>query len=433
MTATSDHFQGLFERGALMGLSIATFDRDGISTYVYGETGRGSVNEATRFPIASCTKPLTASAVCGLAEAGALDLDLPICTWLPDFRLHDASASAAMTPRDLLCHRSGLPPHTWSWVYGELDRARFIHERLPHLASVGPFREKYRYSNILYAVAGQLVHAVTGVSWEDHMREQVFAQYGMDHTDHLDEYWMAGEHIALPHRNRQAIPGFAAKAHHPIAPASELISTAVDLAGWLRAHMRDPVFKGMTEAQVCIDPREQKCGVLGPLHYGLGWRLDTIDGQPHAWHSGLCSGYTAWMSVMPDRERGIVLLTNSDHSLGWLKRMAYGFLLPDIDWTETFAHAASQAEPAPADEPAPASLDRDGHYVHPGYGTFVIDGAMGWFQGRGPFPLTNVQADRVQFRLPEYSPTFNITFGDGQVAIDFEPQLAPIQFERQRV
>jgi CubicO group peptidase (beta-lactamase class C family) len=431
MMAIPDLFQGLFDRSGIVGLSGAIFDAKGVIPFAFGEGGHGPVDATTRFPIASCTKPLTASAVCGLAEAGLLDLDRPVRTWIPDFRLHDPEATEEMTPRDVLCHRSGLPPHTWAWVYGELDRAAFIRERLPHLESTGPFREGYRYSNIAYAIAGHLVQAVAGMEWERFVGEEIFARHGMHHTRHLDEGWMDTEHLALPHAEGRRMPGFAAKARHLIAPASEVMSTAPDLATWLQAHIADPVFHRMTQAQVPIDSPVQPNKVLGPLHYGLGWRLDTIHGESHVWHSGLCSGYSAWMSVMPARKSGLVLLANSNRSLGWLKSMAYGFFHPAIDWTSCFVPAQTDEAPAKTCETGGTPEGLDGVYLNAGYGSFRIQGDRAWFQGRGPIPLTFSSREKARFTLPEYASGFNLDLVEDGLAIDFEPALAPIRFGKQ--
>ena len=94
-----------------------------------------------------------------------------------------------MSLRDLLLHRSGLPPHTWAWVFSSLSRKDFIQHRLPHLSASGKYKEKARYSNIAYAVAGHCIEVLSGEAYEDYISKQIFQPLGMDNSGFLDEQW----------------------------------------------------------------------------------------------------------------------------------------------------------------------------------------------------------------------------------------------------
>ena len=122
-----------------------------------GESRPGTLVTAdTVFPVASITKTFTASLCALKVESGAWRWDSRVRDLWPDFALHDADAAARMTLLDALTHRSGLPPHTWAWVFARPDRGAYMRERLPHLASTGRFDEKVRYSNLMFALAGWL-------------------------------------------------------------------------------------------------------------------------------------------------------------------------------------------------------------------------------------------------------------------------------------
>src|SRR5688572_9029223 len=97
------------------------------------------VTDETIFAIGSCTKAFTAAGVCLLEEDGKLELDKPVREYLPDFKLQDDYVSDNMTPRDLLCHRSGLPRHDLIW-YGSQASRRELFDRLRYLEPNKPFR-----------------------------------------------------------------------------------------------------------------------------------------------------------------------------------------------------------------------------------------------------------------------------------------------------
>ena len=95
------------------GASLAIV-RDGqvSTTAAFGtadSTGRPMTAD-TPFVIGSVSKPITATAVLQLVDAGKIELDAPVQRYLPDFALATPSAAAAITVRQLLDQTSGLPP-----------------------------------------------------------------------------------------------------------------------------------------------------------------------------------------------------------------------------------------------------------------------------------------------------------------------------------
>ena len=141
----------------------------------------GAVNEHTVFPIGSETKAFTSAALAILVDEGKLKWSDRVVDKLPGFQMYDPYATEHMTILDLLTHRSGLG-------LGEGDlmivpsttrtRADIVHA-LRYLKPVTGFRETFAYDNILYIVAGQLVEAVSGQTWEDFVRTHIFAPVGM--------------------------------------------------------------------------------------------------------------------------------------------------------------------------------------------------------------------------------------------------------------
>ena len=113
------------------------------------------VTPQTMFAIGSSSKAFTATTVCQLVDDGVLDLDKPLKQYLPDFKLYDDYVTNKMTPRDLLCHRSGLPRHDLAWYGSDYSREE-LYKSLHHLEATLGFREGWQYQNLMFMTAGYL-------------------------------------------------------------------------------------------------------------------------------------------------------------------------------------------------------------------------------------------------------------------------------------
>ena len=135
----------------------------------------------TLFGIASNTKAFTATALGLLVEEGRIEWDAPVIRYLPGFQMWDPFVTRELTVRDLLVHRSGLglgagdllwwPPST----YNRKEIAR----RLRFIPPATSFRTAYAYDNVLYLVAGEVIEAISGQTWEDFVASRILAKVGM--------------------------------------------------------------------------------------------------------------------------------------------------------------------------------------------------------------------------------------------------------------
>lgn len=287
-----------FKKPSLPGWVTCAFDSKRVETDFGGEIE----SPDTPFPIASVTKTLTAH-LC-LQDSCRKLIDQPIVEMMPYFQLQDVRATREMTPRDALCHFSGLAPHTPDWVRCELSRKDYIATRLPLLPSAGSFREKHRYSNLLYAVLGQWLEEVSGKSWETLITGEILDPLQMHDSALIDETW--SQKAPAPYRKTaeggwERIPPFFAKSNHLIAPASEILASVPDLARWgqfmLTLPPGDERWKGHSLIKEGLD-------------YGLGWRIDSEKGEKRVWHSGQCSGYTSLLCLWPEKKTGFAAATN---------------------------------------------------------------------------------------------------------------------------
>ena len=159
------------------------------------------VDEHTLFAIGSNTKAFTATAMGLLVQDGKLAWDDPVSRYLPTFQLHDPHAGQLITIRDLLCHRSGLG--TWAGDVLLLSSypTEEIVRRLQYIPPEFSFRAGYGYSNLMFVTAGLVISTVSGMSWDDFIRQRIFEPLGM--TDSVTNPRFFGEHanIATPHED----------------------------------------------------------------------------------------------------------------------------------------------------------------------------------------------------------------------------------------
>lgn len=371
-------------------LSAARFSKGRWS--FYGDPER-------RYPIASVTKTFTARAV----ELAGIDLDQPVRARLPGFRLHDPRATERMTVRDLLCHRSGLPPHTWAWVFARERRADWIVKRLPYLAHIGPHDNAYRYSNIGYAIAGALLPG----DWERFLQSKVIRPLGLTKTAFLTQHWYKGGDVAPPHRGGKAVAPFVARAGHLIGPASELLSSTADLTRWID-HMRDANTDCLT-SQIRMAPGTDRW-------YALGWRRD----RTLIWHTGSCTGYSSIVAMNPARSVAMCIACNQHGVTKHLETLVRGGRVAEN------ARAPAPSFPIPKGAAKAPQLGLTGTWRHPGYGELVI-------ASDGSVRFHGTEAGRVRgktWTMQPYGLDFELNQRGNTLDIPLEPKLAPIKFSK---
>lgn len=323
------------------------------------------VNAHTRFAIASATKTFTATALGMLVDAGEVRWDDPVVMHLPGFQLSDPYVTGTITIRDLLAHRSGLLQGDLLWYGSSLGRAEIL-RRVRHLGTECGFRSQFGYHNVMYLVAGQVVEAVTGRSWDAFIQERIFAPLRMTASTTGMAALVGADNVALPHAliDRQVRVVSWLNTDN-IAPAGGIGSSVADMAVWLRLHLgggtvddqrivSTTVIDEMQMPQTVIRPDDPFLQVVQPLHpgthffaYGLGWFLQDYRGRKMVWHTGATDGMSAQVALVPGEHLGMVVLTNMNMCLlPWAPLMLHivdAFLGGATrDWSEEYLKVATQ-------------------------------------------------------------------------------------------
>ena len=325
------------------GLAIAIVRNDSVLVakgYGVRELGKPDrVDGNTVFNIASLAKSFTTTAAAMLVDEGKLSWDAPVRRYLPQLEFSDRYLTERVTMRDLLSHRTGLHGSNMMWVMTDISRPEII-RRARFLQPDAPFRTDEIYSNVGFTIAGEALAAAAGTSYEDLIRQRIFAPLGMRSTTISMADLARQTNKVTPHAILEGVQRpFPWHDIDIIAPAGGINSSASDMATWLRFQLGDGAFAGkrlvsaaqmseMHSPQVVIrvTPAMKRARqVQGWPGYALGWNVMDYRGHPILWHSGNGEGQPVLMTLFPDDHLAILVMMNT-----WAAGQLHGMLTNKI-------------------------------------------------------------------------------------------------------
>ncbi len=426
------------------GMAVAIVEGDRVYTRAWGVRRLGSpdlVDAHTTFSIGSNTKAFTATALAILVDDGKLAWSDRVADRLPGFQMYDAYASHEMTVVDLLTHRSGLGLGEGDLMFVPATRRSRadVVRALRFLKPATSFRSVFAYDNVLYPVAGQLIWAVSGVTWETFVKQRIFAPAGM--VDAAVNYDGQGPDRVAPHaRISGAIRGVGpiavlatGQAGGAAAPAGSIYASASDMGAWLRVQLAHGVLPDgrrlFSDAAsralwtprtiVPITPTPDPVALTAPNFedYGLGFFIQDYRGHQIITHSGAILGGLSALAIIPERNVAFAVMINSEDSgARWsvfYHLLDYYLGLPSPDWPAQWRAAldqvhrdalkttqAAQGALHPERGPSLPLADYAGVYRDPWYGAATIarspDGGLSIRFDETPGmegPLEHVQYD----------------------------------------
>lgn len=293
------------------------------ATYGLTRVDHGApIDETTLFQIGSTAKTFTAAVIMVLSEQGSVDLDSPVRRYLPELRLRDERAAAAVTVRQLLNHTAGWDGGDAWPDTGEGDdalaRAVALLADLPQQFAPGTAAS---YNNAGFLVAGRVVEAVTGDSFEKSLRRLVLAPLGLRRTlTSLNE--IMTHPFALGHHSDEGSGG-AVTVCRPwsdprgyLPAGARVASSVADQLAWARFQLGDG--RSADGTRLLSEHRLRLMHVpttehelMPGLRIGMGWLLRELDGIGVVEHHGDVSGQHSTVSLVPDRDFAIAVLTNA--------------------------------------------------------------------------------------------------------------------------
>ncbi|MDU0314857.1 serine hydrolase domain-containing protein [Phycicoccus sp. M110.8] len=263
-----------------------------------------------QFLVASNTKSFTAVLVMALRDEGRLDLDDRLDEHLP-------GVTQRATVRQALAHATGLAREPLGDIWETLEQPDLatLMADFNAIERVGRPHDRWHYSNVVYAVLGELVARLDGRPWEESLRARILEPLGMTRTTvgFDDGPRATGYHLSPFHDVPQVEPVVDLRA---MAPCGALVSTVSDLARW-SGFVADPdpsvlspdTFEEMTQPQLMTDPD----GWTGAM--GLGFFLvRSPRGRTWVGHTGGMPGQVSGVFTHRESGTGGIVLMNSSSS-----------------------------------------------------------------------------------------------------------------------
>ncbi len=456
-----DFFQRQLENWDLPGFAVGIVkDGEVIFAGGYGYANIAAQIEATPatiFRISSITKSFTALGIGTLVKDSLLNLDEPIISYYPSFRMKESYKNDLITLRDLLSHQTGLPRHDILWFFPKRNlTSDQLYANLRFLDSNISFRQAYQYNNIMFSLAAHVGEKVSGNNWLRLLDNRVIRPLGMQSTcwEFQDEEIFARGYVKKS-GEVEVVPVGALKLDL-IGAAGNLFSTVDDMNKYMLFLLQATKEKSndMVDQPYLTQMMSSQVSQRVPsfASYGLGLRLVSYEGTRIVWHAGASTGYSSLFTIIPEEQIGIVILSNAgfrNPSTSIIRNTIIDQMLEidGPDWEKVIGEGFLRRQKEEAeDEPENQIPARElGHYLgeftHPAYGEVVVstNGSqlLLSLNGNSNFTVSHKTADTfsAMHNIRE-DVNFPMTFSfDDQgiiqhVKIPFEELVDPIVFTR---
>ncbi|MGN9837071.1 serine hydrolase domain-containing protein [Nonomuraea sp. H19] len=345
------------------GAALAILADGEIHELASGVLHRGTGVEVTPdsvFLSGSVAKVYTATLVMRLADMGLLDLDAPVVEVLPEFGTPDPEATRAITIRQLLSHTGGVTnDFTYDAGRGDDCLAKYV-AAARSVALDCPPGTAVSYGSLGYVVLGRVVEVLTGLTWDQALKDLLFAPLGLERSMTLPEealrFRVAMSHLGEPGQDPDPAPAWDLMSRSA-GPYGRVIVSAGDMVRFARLHLDGgtaPDGSRLLSAEAVAAMQRREADVpdkwtVSADGWGLGWTLYDWDGIAGCGHDGAAIGQYAYLRVVPQAGVAIALMTN-----GGSARLLYADL-----FRELLAELAGVRMPepfAPAAEPPQIDL-----------------------------------------------------------------------------
>lgn len=379
------------------GMSVGVI-KDGKLLYAKGFgvaslTTKKPMDENTLVGIASNSKGFTVTALAMLADEGKLNWDDKVSKFIPEFKMNEAYPSQEVTIRDLVTHRAGLGLGAGDLMFfpeGGPLTVNDIVSRVKFLKPAYSFRDGMEYNNIMFIVAGEVIHRISGLEWADFIEQRIMKPVGM--TASFGSYNRA-KNITNKIDAHAPINGKAVQVPHDwnetANAAGGIMSNIKDMTTWAEFLMNGFTTKDGKKLvsdkqiqQIWELQRPISVALKNPYDthfygYGMGWFLSDVKGHFQVQHTGGLIGTVTQFTLLPDIKLGIVVLTNQQSGAAFntitntIKDAYFG--IKDRNWLKLYSENMSK------------------------YNTRIEDGKKEVFNKSQAFAKTNLRPKDEQF------------------------------------
>jgi CubicO group peptidase (beta-lactamase class C family) len=331
---------------------------DGAAGLLSKSTGVPATADSV-FQIGSVTKLWTSTLVMQLVDEGKVDLDAPIRTYLPEFRIADEAAAAQITVRQLLTHTAGFEGDIFTDTgMGDdcIEKYLGVLHEVPQLFPPG---ERFSYNNAGYSVLGRLVEVLRETTFDAALRQHLLTPLGLTHAA-TDAYQAIMFRAAVGHLEMEPGAGYQpapvwAMARSNSPAGSMLAMRPRDLVAFARMHLEDGKAADGTQVLAPGTPARMHqpqvelpdIGMMG-TSWGLGFERFDTEGGEFIGHDGNTIGQAAFLRMVPEKGLAVALLTNGGDAFS-LYREVVGHVLEELGGVHPPAMPVPPAHPEPVD------------------------------------------------------------------------------------
>lgn len=279
------------------------------------------VKAETIFQIGSVTKLFTGTLMMMLAEAGRVDLDASVTSYLPELWLAGSPCPSEVTVRMLLNHTSGIDGAFMDDTGDGPEAVERFVRACRHAPLIGAPGERFIYSNAGYVIAGYLIATLTGTDFNTVLKQRLLEPLGMRRYGSVESE-LAGYELAIGYgwngENYQLPSSHHTPAAH--APAgSRLSMTADDLMKFALLHLHNGLGPGgrlLSEASVLAMRRASRHEIMSGMTVHVSWASVPLGDGRLFFHTGGTIEQSSMLCIAPDHGVALAILTNTGAG-GW--------------------------------------------------------------------------------------------------------------------
>lgn len=319
------------KKGNTQSLAIGIIKNGQLNTYFYGETEKGNKvlpTSGTLYEIGSLSKIFTATLLANFIENETLSLDQSIIDFLSD-SLKTNSSLQKITFKTLANHTSGLPrlPKNLEKTkgfdptnpYKDYDK-KYLYQYLATFKAENEAGEKYEYSNLGYALLGDILTSLNKKSYNTLIQETIAKPLGLTSTTDI----LNPKTQYLPKVYNTNGEETKAWDFQIFSAAGGLKSTVTDLLNFAQVQFKMP----QTQLENAMALTRQFTYFLPPsTDIGLAWHMDLLDDITYCYHTGGTGGSSSFIAIAPDKKTAVVLLSNAAESVETTGLSIFHFVL----------------------------------------------------------------------------------------------------------
>ncbi|HEX7845402.1 MAG TPA: serine hydrolase domain-containing protein [Chitinophagaceae bacterium] len=267
------------------------------------------VTAETVIRLGSVSKQFFTTAILKLTEEGKLKIDDPVHKFFPD-------APEIWRPiqiKHLMSHTSGLkreaPAYNNSVIQPDLVVIKSAYS-LPLDFKTG---EKYQYCNLAFFMLAEIITQVSGMPWQDYIREKLFIPAGMKNSCMTDFYPIIPHRASgYMHKNNVLVN---ADAMYAVRPSGGFLSTTSDMILWDKVLREKKIILKKENWELLWEPFiKTSDDANSKAYYGFGWTIDEYKGHKTVSHSGSNIGFRSYYTRFVNDGLSIIIMTNTDEA-----------------------------------------------------------------------------------------------------------------------